>query len=283
MKNSEQTTAGIVGLGVMGGSFAARFKQMGFRVIGFDTSTETLDYAFEHGMIDEGSTDPKELLKKCNLVVFCLYPRKIAAWIRKYHDDFAPGSLLMEISGVKSSVIDEIEQSAAPDLHLISVHPMCGRESQGIRFSSPDIFSGSNFIIIDHNSTSEKMIEEARELAQAMGFGKISVLSAKEHDRMIAFLSQLTHVIAVCLMNTHENAHLTEYTGDSFRDLTRIAKINENMWPELFLLNKDVLLDEIDSFENALSGFRKALEDDDRDEMARLMVQSTKRRQRFDR
>ncbi len=274
--------AGIVGLGVMGGSFASKLSELGFDVVGFDPDEDVLRYALDCRMISAGTTDPEVLLPECDLVIFCLYPKKIPGWIEEYRPYFKKDALLMEISGVKSSMADDLLKAAGDDLQLISVHPMCGRESRGIQFSSPEIFSGSNFIIIDYGNTDESLIDSARCLAAKMGFGKISVLSPEEHDRMIGFLSQLTHVIAVCLMNTHENSHLVEYTGDSFRDLTRIARINESMWPELFLLNKDILLDEISSFEQAIEHFRKALENDDQEEMARLMIQSTKRREAFE-
>ncbi len=276
-------TVGIVGLGVMGGSFASRLHQLGFRVIGFDQDEQVLSYALEHDMIDQGAASPEKLLPECDLVIFCLYTAKIAAWIEEEHDHFKKGALLLEISGVKSSVADELQKAAGKDLALVSVHPMCGRESRGIQFASPNIFKGSNFIIIDYGNSDQTRMEQARKLAELMEFGKISVLSPEEHDRMIGFLSQLTHVIAVCLMNTHENSHLVEYTGDSFRDLTRIARINESMWPELFLLNKEILLEEITAFEEAVDHFKKALEEDDREEMSRLMVQSTKRRELFER
>lgn len=272
---------GIVGLGVMGGSYAARLKELGYTVYGFDKDQQALDYALNNQMIDQSCLNPADLLGKCDLVIFCLYPTKIADWIKTNHNFFKKDVFLMEISGVKSSIVNELRQ-AADELSMVSVHPMCGRESKGIQFSSPEIFSGSNFIIIDDGSIPKGHIELSRMLAAEMGFGKISVLSADEHDRMIAFLSQLTHVIAVCLMNTHKNSHLVEYTGDSFRDLTRIARINESMWPELFLLNKDILLEEIEAFEAAISHFKKALENNDRKEMSSLMVESTRRRELFD-
>ena len=158
---------------------------------------------------------------------------------------------------------------------------MCGRESRGIDFSDETIFNQANYMIIPTDKNTQQGIQTAKKLGEVLGVKNISILTMEEHDRMIGFLSQLTHVIAVSLMNTHENSHLVEYTGDSFRDLTRIATINEDLWTELFLLNKDILLDETDQFIQSIQHFRDALANEDQEEMKRLFIQSTKRRKLF--
>lgn len=187
----------------------------------------------------------------------------------------------MDISGVKTNIVRPCQEILREDVELISTHPMCGRESKGIEHADPTIFDGANFIVVPTEKNTPYAIRTAKELGAKLGCTNISTLSINEHDRMIGFLSQLTHVIAVSLMNTHDNSHLVEYTGDSFRDLTRIASINENMWTELFLLNKDILLDETNQFIAAISHFRDALQNDDADEMKRLFIQSTERRELF--
>lgn len=164
----------------------------------------------------------------------------------------------------------------------MSIHPMCGRESKGIDHADPEIFNQANFILIPDDSNTASSIVKVSSLAKDLGCKNISVLSPEDHDTMIAFLSQLTHVIAVTLMDTHENEHLVEYTGDSFRDLTRIASINEDMWSELFLLNKDYLLNEIRQFRETLDDFTEALENEDEQKMKSMMMLSTKRRKKFD-
>lgn len=275
-------TAGIVGLGVMGASFAKALKNLGYTVYGMDIDPATLDYALENGFIDAGSLDPAELAGKCSLLIFALYPTKIAGWLEAYQDILQPGALLLEISGVKSHVSLPLQDMLRDDLELLSVHPMCGRESRGIAFADPAIFKNANFILVPVATNSFQSIVTASSMAKELGCKNISVLSIEEHDAMIAFLSQLTHVIAVSLMNTHENSHLVEYTGDSFRDLTRIAKINEDMWPELFLLNKEKLLEEIDAFSDSIQNFRNVLEREDTKAMKELFIQSTNRRKKFD-
>ena len=273
---------GIIGLGLMGASFAKRLSpQKDKTIYGIDQNEQTIQTALELNIIKEGSTDPGKLIKKCNLIILALYPTMIKPWIVENQQYLESGTILMDISGVKTNIVEPVQTILREDLELISIHPMCGRESRGIDFAQADIFDNANYIIVPTNKNTPKAIEAAKQLGKDLRVKNISILSCKEHDRMIGFLSQLTHVIAVSLMNTHDNSHLVEYTGDSFRDLTRIATINEDLWSELFLLNKDILLDEIDQFLDATKHFRDSLEKEDIDEMKRLFIQSTNRRKLF--
>lgn len=273
---------GIIGLGLMGASFAKRLSpQKDKTIYGIDQNEQTIQTALELNIIKEGSTDPDKLIKKCNLIILALYPTMIKPWIVENQQYLESGTILMDISGVKTNIVEPVQAILRKDLELISIHPMCGRESRGIDFAQADIFDNANYIIVPTNKNTPKAIEAAKQLGKDLRVKNISILSCEEHDRMIGFLSQLTHVIAVSLMNTHDNSHLVEYTGDSFRDLTRIATINEDLWSELFLLNKDILLDEIDQFLDATKHFRDSLEKEDIDEMKRLFIQSTNRRKLF--
>lgn len=273
---------GIIGLGLMGASFAKRLSpQKDKTIYGIDQNKQTIQTALELNIIKEGSTDPGKLIKKCNLIILALYPTMIKPWIVENQQYLESGTILMDISGVKTNIVEPVQAILREDLELISIHPMCGRESRGINFAQADIFDNANYIIVPTDKNTPKAIEAAKQLGKDLRVKNISILSCKEHDRMIGFLSQLTHVIAVSLMNTHDNSHLVEYTGDSFRDLTRIATINEDLWSELFLLNKDILLDEIDQFLDATKHFRDSLEKEDIDEMKRLFIQSTNRRKLF--
>lgn len=273
---------GIIGLGLMGASFAKRLSpQKDKTIYGIDQNEQTIQTALELNIIKEGSTNPDKLIKKCNLIILALYPTMIKPWIVENQQYLESGTILMDISGVKTNIVEPVQAILREDLELISIHPMCGRESRGINFAQADIFDNANYIIVPTNKNTPKAIEAAKQLGKDLRVKNISILSCEQHDRMIGFLSQLTHVIAVSLMNTHDNSHLVEYTGDSFRDLTRIATINEDLWSELFLLNKDILLDEIDQFLDATKHFRDSLEKEDIDEMKRLFIQSTNRRKLF--
>lgn len=272
---------GIVGLGLMGASYAKRLTNLHETVYGFARREESITYALEHHMIADGTIHVEELIHRCDIVVLALYPTKLKDWMLENQQYLKSGALVMDISGVKTNIIEPIQEICREDIEFISTHPMCGRESQGIECADPTIFDGANYIVVPTKKNSEYAIQAAKDLGAKLGCTKISTLSITEHDRMIGFLSQLTHVIAVSLMNTHENSHLVDYTGDSFRDLTRIASINENMWTELFLLNKDILLDETDQFIESIQHFRDSLANEDSEEMKKLFIQSTQRRKAF--
>ncbi|WP_075877560.1 prephenate dehydrogenase [Merdibacter massiliensis] len=279
---TKDTTFVIVGLGLLGGSYAMGLKEAGYQVLGVARRQETIDYALEHGLIDEGTLDPEKFLPRADIVVFALYPTIMIHWIQEHQHAFHPRTLLTDVSGVKVNVADKVQSFLREDVEFIAAHPMAGRETSGIEYANTEMFKDANYIIVPTEKNTEEAVETSRQLANILHFHHIATLSMKEHDEMIGFLSQLTHVIAVSLMNTHDNSHLVEYTGDSFRDLTRIAKINETMWSELFLLNKKILLSEIDAFAKELKHFRNTLAAEDTEEMKRLFIQSTNRRKKFD-
>ncbi len=272
----------IVGLGLIGGAYARRLTAMGYNVNALDINADSIAYALDEGIIQKGAALSEELVGQADFVVFGLYPTAMITWIGQHQQWFKPGALLTDVSGVKSGVVDAVQSLLRQDVEFIGSHPMAGRELSGVRNSDERIFQNANFILTPTERNSQAAIDAVHELAEILGFGRISTLSIREHDEMIGFLSQLTHVIAISLMNCKDNTHLTAYTGDSFRDLTRIARINENLWSELFLLNRDVLTQEIDGFIEELQGIRAAISDGDEERLKQLMRQSTYRRSFFD-
>ncbi len=278
----QNTTFAIIGLGVLGGSYVEGLSKKGYSCIGVDIDEKALSYAKEKGWIVKGSTDPK-VVEEADIVISCLYPQAFVKWIEENQHYIKKGALLSDVTGVKRNVIQNINSILRDDIEFIACHPMAGKEFKGILYADASKFESANFIIVPTDKNTEEAIKTAHQLAEILGFSLIAELSAEEHDRMIGFLSQLTHVIAVSLMNVSDNEHLVEYTGDSFRDLTRIAEINESMWPELFVENKDYLLDEITSFQNELENMKKMIQDEDYDGMKRKMIQSTERRKKFNR
>ena len=273
----------IVGLGLMGGSYAEKLSALGFEVGALVRRQQTLDYALERGLIAHGRTDvDPEYVSGFDLVVFALYPRDFVRWVEQHQDCLKPGAVLTDVTGVKRSVVPAVQGMLRPDLEFVPAHPMAGRERYGVENSDCRIFADANFIITPTERNSEAGIELVRTLGCILGFRHIAVLSPEEHDEMIGFLSQLTHCIAVALMTCKDSEKLAEYTGDSFRDLTRIARINENMWTELFLENRDELLSQMDLFLAQMSRLREALAEEDTETMKEMMRLSTRRRALFD-
>ena len=272
----------IVGLGLMGGSYAKALKRLGYHVTALARRQETIDYALSHGIIDAGSVgvDP-ELIGSADAVVFALYPGVLKNWVRDNQQLLKPGAMLTDVTGVKRCIVYDIQAMLRPGLEFIAAHPMAGREVYGVENSDDRIFLGANYIVTPTEQNSPEAVEWSRSLGRILGFRNISVLSPEEHDEMIGFLSQLTHCIAVALMTCSDNRHLVDYTGDSFRDLTRIARINDAMWSELFLLNKDALLRQMDTFIREFGELREMLASEDREGLRAKMRLSTERRAYF--
>ena len=273
----------IVGLGMIGGSYAQKLSALGFEVGALARRQETLDYALEHGFIAHGKTVvTREYVSQFDLVVSALYPKAFVEWIRTYQDFLKPGAVITDVTGVKRAVVPVVQEMLRPDLEFVPAHPMAGRERSGVEYADCNVFTGANFIITPTERNTPEGIELVRTLGCILGFRHIAVLSPEAHDEMIGFLSQLTHCIAVALMACKDSEHLVEYTGDSFRDLTRIARINENMWTELFLENRDELLAQMDLFLGKFTELRDALALEDAEKMKEMMRLSTYRRSFFD-
>ena len=273
----------IVGLGLIGGSYARGFKKLEFNVSAITRNPATIEYALDNGIIDEGTTDiDKDMIGKADIVVFALYPHVFKEWIKANQQYLKKGALITDVTGVKSCIVYDIQDMLRSDVEFIAAHPMAGKEVYGVENSDEKIFLGANFIIVPTKKNTPDAIEICREMALLLGFGRISELSPEEHDEMIGFVSQLTHCIAVTLMNCSANEKLVSYVGDSFRDLTRIARINEDMWSELFTLNKESLLREMDRFLVQFKELRDELATDDTDGMKEKMRISTARRALFD-
>ncbi len=273
----------IVGLGLIGGSYAKALRKLGFKISAITLEQTDIDYAIENGIIDEGYTKPiPEVIEKAELIIFALYPTIFKKWIEENQRFFKSGALLTDVTGVKSSVVYEIQDMLRPDVEFIAAHPMAGKEVFGVQNSDPKIFHGANYIVTPTEKNTGEAIDDCLELGRLMGFNRVSVLTPEKHDEMIGFVSQLTHCIAVSLMNCYDGEKLQDYTGDSFRDLTRIARINDEMWSELFLLNKDTLLEQMDKFLDAFGKLRSTLEESDRETMREMMRISTARRALFD-
>lgn len=272
----------IVGLGLLGGSYARALKKQGFSVSAITLEQKSIDYALENGIIDQGSTEVDEqMLQNADVIVFALYPHVFVRWIRENGHLLQAGTILTDVTGVKSGLVEQIQAMLKPGVEFIAAHPMAGRELSGVENSDDSIFRGANYIVVPTEKNTFGAIELCQSLGKTLGFADVSVLPPKQHDEMIAFLSQLTHCIAVSLMCANDAANLERYTGDSFRDLTRIANINDEMWSELFLANREALLGVMDTYRSNFDRLYDCIKNQDREEMRSMMRLSTERRKSF--
>ncbi len=273
----------IVGMGLLGGSYAKALTKKGFYVSAITRSKSSIDYALSEGMIQRGTTeiDP-DIVADADLVVFALYPHIFIEWIRENQHLFKSGAVITDVTGVKGCIVPVIQDMLRPDVEFIAAHPMAGKEVSGVQNSDDAIFKGANYVVTPSEKNTPEGIALCEELGHTLGFARVSVLSPSQHDEIIAFVSQLTHCIAISLMTCQKTDHLEDYTGDSFRDLTRIARLNDEMWSELFLLNRDALLHQMGLFEKELDRLRGMLESGDREGLREMMRYSTSRRALFD-
>ena len=273
----------IVGLGLLGGSYAKVLKRFGFHISALTLEQSDIDYALGEDIIDEGSIELDErLIGEADLVIFALYPHVFVEWIEKNQALLKSGALITDVTGVKRSIVYKIQDMLRPDVEFVPAHPMAGREVSGVRNSTDRMFIGANYIVTPTEKNTPEAVQTCVELGRLLGFSNVTTLSPEEHDEMIGFLSQLTHCIAITLMTCNDKENMEKFTGDSFRDLTRIARINDLMWSELFVANKDVLLTQMDMFINKFNDLKKMLENDDVDSMRTMMRHSTERRALFD-
>jgi len=274
----------IVGLGLLGGSYAKALKKQGYMVEAVTRSRDSIDYALEQGIIDGGAAfaDP-QIIGRADFVVLAMYPQTLLDWVRDNQQFFKPGALITDVTGVKACVVEPVQQMLRADVEFIAAHPMAGRETLGVRNADDGIFRGANYIVTPTEKNTPQAIAACEELGWLLGFARVSRLTPEKHDEMIGFVSQLTHAIAVALMTCNDIEGLEKYTGDSFRDLTRIAKINDEMWSELFLANREALLAQMDAFSAQFSRIREQLAASDREGMRQVMRRSTVRRKALER
>jgi prephenate dehydrogenase len=273
---------GIIGLGLMGGSFAKSLKSFGHTIYGYDTNIDTLRYALDHGIIDSGSTFPSDVLPHSHIVIICLYPTDTVTFIKQNMEYFANHTIITDISGIKQIIYDQIVGHLRPDVDFILGHPIAGREKRGIEYSDPTIFKGANYVICPTNKNKPSHIKILEDLIYEMGFSNIVHTTPQTHDSLIAFTSQLTHLIALAIVNANpKDTEISKFIGDSYRDLTRIAMINETLWSELFIQNKDELLKQLDRFITEVNHFKHALQTNDQTELIDLMQQASNIRKKL--
>lgn len=273
----------VVGLGVIGGSFAMALKEAGYDdVNAIDTNKETLVKAKNLGLIKEGSVDGTELIKDADLIIISLYPRLVKDFIIKNKENFKDGAIITDATGIKKMFIEDVANVLPENIDFVFGHPMAGREKKGIDFADSKVFKGANYILTPISRNKPENLDKIENLAYKLGFKRVKRITPEYHDEMIGYTSQLPHTLAVALVNSDiEGRETGSFIGDSYRDLTRIANINEDLWSELFLGNKENLLTSIENFEVELDKIKNAIKDDDTETLKALFIKSTNRREKL--
>lgn len=273
----------VVGLGVIGGSFTMSLKEAGYNdVYGIDINEESLEKAKKLGLIKEGFTSGDEIIKSADFIIISLYPKLVKKFIIDNKENFKDGTVITDATGIKKMFIDDIIKILPENIDFVFGHPMAGREKKGIDFASSTVFKGANYILTPVARNKEENLRMIEDLVYKLGFKRIRRITPEHHDEMIGYTSQLPHSLAVALVNSDlEGRETGSFIGDSYRDLTRIANINEDLWSELFLGNKENLLTSIENFEIELDKIKHAIENDDKEALKELFIKSTKRREKL--
>jgi len=273
----------VVGLGVIGGSFTMALKEAGYDdVYGIDINEESLEKAKKLGLIKDGFTSGEEIVKSADFIIISLYPRLVKQFIIDNKDNFKDGSVITDATGIKKLFIEDIVKILPENIDFVFGHPMAGREKKGIDFASSTVFKGANYILTPVARNKEENLNMIEDLAYKIGFKRVKRITPDYHDEMIGYTSQLPHSLAVALVNSDvEGRETGSFIGDSYRDLTRIANINEDLWSELFLGNKANLLASIENFEIELDKIKDAIENDDKEALKEIFIKSTKRREKL--
>lgn len=273
---------GIVGLGLIGGTYAKSLRKYPYKLYGIDIDGETIEFALNNDIIDYGTTDPKSVLKELDIVFICLYPGDAIKFIQKHIMDFKRDAIISDVVGIKRKMVDALDVYKNDEVEFVFAHPIAGKEKIGINYSDASIFQDANFVITPTKQNTDEALNLIEILAKQMGFKNVSRLKDVEHDDIIAFTSQLTHAIAISLVNSDNNKYDTShFIGDSYKDLTRIAMINETLWSELFLQNKDFLVKRINNFEKQLDILKEALRTKNKQKLEEIMISSTNKRRKI--
>ncbi|PKK94934.1 MAG: prephenate dehydrogenase/arogenate dehydrogenase family protein [Tenericutes bacterium HGW-Tenericutes-5] len=273
---------GIIGLGLIGGSIAQGLKKNNHKISAYDKDSNSLKYAIDRNIIDESFENLNDFLKNNTLVYLCLYPHDIISFFKINGHLIQPGTIFIEVSGIKSSLISEIEKIDLPNIEIIYTHPIAGKESSGIYNSDCSIFENSNYIIIDYFKNKKENVALTKKLAEEIGFNKISVVSMEIHDDLLAYTSHITHLISMALVNSYdEEINIIDFAGDSYKDLTRIAQNNSILWTDIFLNNSKYILKRLDLFIEELNLLKKEIQNKDSDKLKILLEKSNKLKKKY--
>lgn len=269
----------IIGLGLIGGSIARRLR--GFKnckIAAYNRTYETLVLAKRDGVIDEGSSDVREVMTDADLIIMCLYPQLNIEFIKNNVDCIKSGAVITDVSGVKKYMVDELSKILPSDIDFVGAHPMAGREVGGYQSSTDTLFNNASFIVTPTENNKSESIALIRELADYIGCRVVMSTTPDEHDAIIAYTSQLMHVVAVALCDNPMIERSTNFSAGSLRDCTRVAVINANMWSELFCENKKHLADRITEMQNSLEKIKQAIVTENREELEDIMKNATEKK-----
>ena len=274
-------TVGIVGLGLIGGSFAKAYHEAGWQVLARDTDQNTLDFAKLSGAADGELTDDK--LSACDLILLAAYPAASISYFKEKAHLIGPHPVVIDCCGTKRVVCAACFPAARESgVTFLGGHPMAGTHNSGFKYARANLFHNAPMVLVPMDRDDIALLGRAEELLAPAGFGRFSVTSAREHDEMIAFTSQMAHIVSNGYIKSPTAGAHKGFSAGSYKDMTRVAWLAPEMWAELFLENRDFLLKELDLFMASMQQYRDALAADDQQELVRLLDEGRKRKAEVD-
>lgn len=270
----------IVGLGLMGGSYAEKLSLQSYKVFAIDQNFQSINIGKKRRIIKNKNENEDQLIQKADYIILAIPPKSCPIWIKNNVNKLKENVLITDMMGVKSHFVNDI-QSMLSTQEFISMHPMTGKEYSGINYASSNIFNSSNMLIVPTDKNTNRGMDFAYDLAKILGVKNISVIDVATHDQIVGYVSHLSHVISVAFMNSYESKSIKNIAGTSFKDITRIANINENIWTQLFLENKKELLPLIEKYIEELNLIKDAISNDDEDKLKSLLKESRIKREAF--
>ncbi len=274
-------TVGILGLGLIGGSLARAYKLAGHSVYAKNRDEKMLAFAMLSGAVD-GKLD-EETIPQCDLLLLAIYPDGSAAWLEENAGGIRPDALVIDCCGTKQSICARCFPLAKEyGFTFVGGHPMAGSQFSGFKYSRANLFQGAPMVLVPPVYDDMALLQRVKDYLEPCGFGFFSVTTAEEHDRMIAFTSQMPHILSNAFIKSPTALHHRGFSAGSYRDLTRVAWLNPGMWTELFLENRDNLLYELDQYIASLQQYRDALETRDEEKLFDLLDEGKKRKEEVD-
>ena len=273
-------TFAIVGLGLIGGSYAKALRNLRVRkILGMDISHGIARACLNANMIDEVVEKDGSNLKEADVIICSVYPEAVVGFVRQNVQNFAEGMLMTDATGVKGTMPGEIQELLPEGCEFISGHPMAGRQGSGLGMSDAAIFNNSNYIIVPTEKNTPEAVRWLEDFAKVLGCARSVKVSAEDHDKIIAYTSDLPHITAVALVNSASyNENTPYFIAGGFRDATRVADINPDLWSDLFLSNRDNVIAEIENYQSQLERWKKAIAEYDRDALKEIMREAGPRR-----
>ena len=274
-------TAGIVGLGLIGGSFAKAYAKAGHRVLAMNRSRQVLDFAILSGDVSAELT--ADNISECDVIIICLYPEAAIAFLEKYGPYVGKKPVVLDACGTKRVVVEGCSKIAEKyGFTYVGGHPMAGTQYSGYKYSKVNMFTGAPMVLVPGDMGDIELLSRVKELLSPAGFGKYTVTTAEKHDKMIAFTSQLAHVVSNAYVKSPSSKDHKGISAGSYKDLTRVAWLNPKMWAELFLENADNLSAELGGLIGELQKYKDAIDNGDRERLTELLAEGKRMKEEAD-